>query len=188
VEIAAFFSLDTVYFLTGLLLVLFATRTWTDQSNSVRMGSGLFWGLLGGVFLFGSYLPPWVTGLMVLAMVALDGLGLVAPSQIPEASEAERAERYVSLGPKLFLPVLTIPLLTGIGAFASARLGFDVNQGSLVGLGFGGVVAMGVALKLTGGTVRELVGEGWRLNEAMGTVNILPPRRPAEYARCLQRD
>ncbi|MDQ3014171.1 MAG: DUF979 domain-containing protein, partial [Acidobacteriota bacterium] len=53
-------------------------------------------------------------------------------------------------------------------------LGLDANRGALVGLGFGGLVAMLIGLRLTGSTWRTMMNEGRRLNEAMGAVNILP--------------
>ncbi len=49
-----------------------------------------------------------------------------------------------------------------------------MNRGALVGLGFGGVAAMIAGLRLSGGTAKMMMEEGRRLNEAMGSVNILP--------------
>jgi uncharacterized membrane protein len=70
--------------------------------------------------------------------------------------------------------VLAIPIVTFAFALIFLAFGMDVNRGALVGLGFGGVEAMFVCLKLTGGGARALMNEGRRLNEAMGAVNILP--------------
>lgn len=166
------FSLEAVYVLTGLLLLCFAVLTLTDHSHSHRVGSALFWAVLGVIFALGGVLPHWVTGLLVLLLVTLDGAGQVGKSA-PVQLEAA-VERVQSIGPRIFWPVLAIPLVTVAFAVVFRVLSLDANRGALVGLGFGGLVAMGLALWLTKSTPRDLLDAGRRLNEAMGAVNILP--------------
>jgi uncharacterized membrane protein len=165
-------NLEAVYVLTGLVLLVFATLTFLDRQHSHRFGTGLFWLLLGLVFLFGGVLPHWVTGCLVLGMVALDGAGRVRPG--PGARPAERVESVRQLGNRIFLPVLLIPATTFLFAAFCRVLGQDVNRGTLVGLGYGGVMAMLAALGLSRASPRRLFEEGRRLNETMGAVNILP--------------
>jgi uncharacterized membrane protein len=168
------FSLNAVYVLTGLVLLIFAVMTFADRGNPHRGGTGLFWLILAVIFIFGSLLPHWLVGLLVLLMVAIDGAGRVSRGSYNEASKAEQAEQAGRLKDRIFLPVLVIPLVTFAFAviFRAARL--DVNTGALVGLGFGGVAAMCAALLLTRSSPRSLMNEGRRLNDAMGAVNILP--------------
>lgn len=170
---ASIFSLDAVYVLTGIVLLVFAVLTFVDRTNPRRVGSGCFWLTLGIIFVFGSVMPYWLTGLLVLFLVALDGLGRVGRGdhQVDEAAQSEGARR---LGNRIFIPVLAIPIVTFAFALIFRWLGMDVNRGALVGLGFGGLAAMFACLKLTGGGARALMNEGRRLNEAMGAVNILP--------------
>jgi uncharacterized membrane protein len=165
------FSLEMVYGLTGIVLLGFAVLTFADRGNSRRLGSGLFWLLLGIVFLFGGVMPHWLTGLLVIAMVAIDGLGQVGRSE--RAESMERKERS-PLGAKIFLPVLAIPFVTFAFALLFRGLGLDANRGALIGLGLGGAVAGLMAKTLTGSSFRSLMEEGRRLNESMGAVNILP--------------
>jgi uncharacterized membrane protein len=176
-------NLESVYVLTGLVLWIFAGLTFRDRSHPRRAGTGLFWLTLGFIFIFGGALPHWITGLLVLGMVAIDGAGRVKPGGYEGASKSEQFKQARRLGDKIFLPVLMIPLVTfGLaGLFrvgVALRLaGFDagkMNQAALVGLGLGGIVAMIVGLKLTGGSSRTMMEEGRRLNDAMGAVNILP--------------
>lgn len=167
------FSLDAVYVLTGVVLFIFAWMTFADRTNPRRVGSGCFWLTLGIIFAFGSLMPHWLTGLLVLFMVALDGAGRVSRGahQSDQASQAEHARR---LGNRVFVPVLAIPIVTFAFALTFRWLGMDANRGALVGLGFGGLAAMFAALILTRSDARSLMNEGRRLNEAMGAVNILP--------------
>lgn len=170
---ASIFSLDAVYVLTGIVLLVFAVLTFVDRTNPRRVGSGCFWLTLGIIFVFGSVMPYWLTGLLVLFLVAIDGLGRVGRGdhQVDEAAQSEQARR---LGNRIFIPVLAIPIVTFAFALIFRWLGMDANRGALVGLGFGGLAAMFACLKLTGGGARALMNEGRRLNEAMGAVNILP--------------
>ncbi|HMG36183.1 MAG TPA: DUF979 domain-containing protein [Blastocatellia bacterium] len=170
-------NLNTVYILTGILLYIFAFLTLTEPSHTSRKGTAAFWLILGSIFLFGGVLPHWVTGLLVLVMVAIDGAGRVRRGAYEGASRAVQVLEARRLGDKIFLPVLMIPLVT-FGLAGAVRLaGFDaarMNQAALVGLAFGGIVAMAVVKKLTGGTFSMLMQEGRRLNDAMGSVNVLP--------------
>jgi uncharacterized membrane protein len=168
------FSLQTVYVLVGLVLVVFATMNFRDRLNPRRVGSGLFWLILGLIFIAGSLLPHWLTGMLVLLMVALDGTGQVRRGSSEEVSKAEQEKEAARLGNKIFLPVLVIPLVTFVFAGAFWIAGADMNRGALVGLGFGGVAGAAVALRLTRNSLRTLLDEGRRINDAIGPFNILP--------------
>lgn len=181
------FSLDAVYVLTGIVLFVFAAMTFTDHSNPRRIGSGLFWLILGVIFAFGSLMPYWLTGLLVLSMVAIDGLGRVSRGLVDESVTGARNVREpggqdvrapvhapAAFGNQIFVPVIAIPVVTFAMAILFRQMGMDANRGALVGLGFGGLAAMIIALGLTGSSVRSMMNEGRRLNEAMGAVNILP--------------
>ena len=170
----ALFSLDTVYVLTGLVLWVFAALTVRDSANNRRIGSAFFWFILGLIFIFGSVLPHWLTGLLVLAMVAIDGTGGVSRGDYNESTKAEQTEHARRLGDRIFVPVLMIPAVTVVFALVFRLLSLDVNRGALVGLGFGGLTAMASCLLITRDKARVLMNEGRRLNDAMGAVNILP--------------
>jgi len=170
-------SLEFVYVLTGLLLWIFALLSFRDRSHTSRIGNGVFWLMLGTIFVFGGVLPHWVTGLLVLMMVAIDGAGRVKRGGYEGASKAEQLLHSRRLGHRIFLPVLMIPLVTFALAGAFRIAGVDagrINQAALVGMALGGVVAMVVGMKLTGGSAGMMMEEGRRLNDAMGAVNILP--------------
>jgi uncharacterized membrane protein len=173
---AAVFSLDAVYVLTGLVLWVFAALNFRDRENANRRGSALFWLVLGVVFVLGSVMPHWLTGLLVLLMVGLDGAGWVGHKARAEGTtksgQAEPKEQ--TLGNKIFLPVLLIPALAFGFALAFRLAGGDTSRGALVGLGFGGAAALLAGLYLTKGGAREAFGEGRRLNDSMGSVIILP--------------
>jgi uncharacterized membrane protein len=173
----AVFSLSAVYMLTGAVLWVFAVMTYRDRGNARRIGSSLFWLILGTTFVFGGILPHWVTGLLVFAMVAIDGLGRVARGTSPEATLQEQRAEARRLGDKIFIPVLMIAIITFALAASALTLKWfagDVNRAALVGLGLSSIVAVVVGMKLTGGSLQMTMQQGRRLNDAVGTVSILP--------------
>ena len=162
--------------LTGLVLLVFAFLNFRDRSIKQRLGTAFFWLILGLIFIAGSMLPHWITGLLVLLMVAIDGAGRVGRRDADETTKSGQApQKEHTIGNRIFLLVLSIPLVTFAFALVFRRLGLNSNDGAIVGFGFGGVVAVLVGLALTKGTLREAFHEGRRLNDAMGAVNILPP-------------
>ncbi|HEX8131603.1 MAG TPA: DUF979 family protein [Pyrinomonadaceae bacterium] len=173
---AALFSLDAVYVLTGLVLWVFAALNFRDRANANRMSSALFWLVLGIIFALGSLMPHWLTGVLVLLMVGIDGAGRVGhkPRKGETTNTGQVAQKERTPGNKIFLPVLLIPLLAFGFALAFRLFGGDTSRGALVGLGFGGAAALGAGLALTKGSARDAFEEGRRLNDSMGSVIILP--------------
>ena len=172
----ALLSLNTVYVLTGLVLLVFATLNFTDRSNKHRVGTALFWLILALIFILGSVLPHWLIGMLVLVMVVIDGVGRVGHKRADEITKSGQVEQKVrSLGNRIFLIVLAIPFVTFSFAIAFRGLGLNTNDGAIVGLGFSALVAIVVGLAITRGTLGEAFQEGRRLNDSMGSVNILPP-------------
>lgn len=163
-------SLDAVYALVGFVLLVFSVLTFRDRQHERRFASGLFWLILALIFMLGGLLPHWISGLMVIALVAIDGMGRV----IRSSSTANVVNESQRPGNRIFLPVLVIPIATFATAIAFRLQGMDASRGALVGLGIGGVAGMIVAVATTRGTVAAMMDAGRRLNESMGAVNILP--------------
>ena len=82
-------NLDTVYVLTRIVLIVFAEINLRDEENPHCVASSLFWFLLAVAFTFGSVIPHWATGLLVLAMVAIDGVGRVTRGEYNETPKAQ---------------------------------------------------------------------------------------------------
>jgi uncharacterized membrane protein len=172
--LSALFSLNAVYVMTGIVLLVFAALNFKDRGNKHRVGTALFWFIFGLIFTLGSVLPTWVVGVMVLLMVAIDGAGRVGRGSEELSGSGQVKAKESKVGNKIFLPVLCIPFLTFAFALAFRRLGMSTSDGPLVGLGYGGVVAVLLGIALTRGTLHEAFHEGRRMNDSMGAVNILP--------------
>lgn len=160
--IEALLSLPMAYALVGILLLAMAWRT----AQEGRLGSAAFWAILGLLFAWGSVLPYRVSGVLVVALVVLDGLGLVRPGRPLEPGKEPHQ--------RALWPVLAIPLVTFGAALAFQQLGWDSSRGAVVGLALGSLAGMGLALALFRARPLLLLDDGRRLNDAMGAVSILP--------------
>lgn len=68
-------TLNTVYFIAGLLFAAFAIFNLRDNSNPKRYVNALFWGIYALTFLAGTELPHFVTGLMAILLAVIAGTG-----------------------------------------------------------------------------------------------------------------
>ena len=82
-------KLDLFYFLCGLGLIMVAVTAASDPHHPRRIGSALFWSILGFIFMAGHRIPDVVTGYLVIAVVLLAALGQVKPSRRPDVRAAE---------------------------------------------------------------------------------------------------
>jgi uncharacterized membrane protein len=173
-------TLEHFYRLCGALFLIVAAQTMGDRSNPKRFTSGAFWGLFGLSFIFGKALPPFVVGLMVLAMAGIAGAGLLRGGKAQTATDQERVAFADRFGNKLWVPALTIPAVAVVSALvlAKVKLGgaplFQTGKETIIGLGLAGVVALGVGLALTRPKPAVPFQEGRRLLEAIGWAALLP--------------
>ena len=172
--IEALTSLDAVFVASGAILIVFSVCTFRDRTNPSRVGTAVFWGLLGLSFALGSILPAWVTGTLVVSMAVVDGLGLVRHGVHKETSPEERVHAADRFGWRIFLPVLMIPALTYLPSLIPWGPGVSGDRVVFVSLGYASIAAGFVALALTRARPIALVHEGRRLTDAIGAVVILP--------------
>ena len=173
-SLADIFDLEIVFVASGLVLLLFAGFTLADRAHPSRIGTALFWGLLGTLFVLGSHLEPWVSGLLVVILVGVDGLGKVRPGSHRERPAAQRIASAEKLGLRLFVPVLLIPALTFAALEIFEGPGLVQNNVLYVSLAASSIVAAAVALAFTRSHPIWLAREGLRLADAVGPVLILP--------------
>jgi len=173
-------TLQHLFYLVGFLLAIVAVMTARDASNPKRWTSAAFWGIYAVVFLVGDVLPvTWVgAAAVVMALIAgFGGVGMGRPAMRPEGEIRASARR---LGNRLFLPALTIPLVTMLGTLSAKWLVvggvplLDPKNATLVSLGVGCVLSLAFACALTRETPAQGVREMRRLMEALGWALVLP--------------
>lgn len=140
----------------------------------------MFWGLYAVVFLVGERLPPELVGVGVIVMALLAGFGGVGIGKHRALSETESKASAKRLGHKLFIPALSIPLVTVIGTvlMKNIKIGdaflLDPKNITLVSLGLGCIIALALTCWLTRDTPAQGMRESRRLTDALGWAVVLP--------------
>ena len=173
-------SIEYFYWLAGALLLVTAGMIVSDRTHPKRWTSGLFWALFALVFLIGDRLSPFVVGVGVLVMAAIAGIGGVGRGTHAELHIKAARASAGRLGHKLFIPALSIPLVTVIGSILlkNTQIGgvplLDPKNTTFVSLGIGCMVALVLACILTRDTPLQGLRESRRLTEALGWTMVLP--------------
>jgi len=180
-------KVEWFYWLIAAFFIAVAVLVVRDQTNPRRLSSAAFWGLLGLCFPYSSFvvaktLPAWPLGLAVVAIACIAGFGgLAHGTQEKTTTPRERQRLADRFGNKLFVPVLVIPLVTGLFATLGPKLsvgGRPVLQPlseTVIGLGASALVALAVAMWLLHDRHLAVpLHEGRRLTENIGWAAVLP--------------
>ena len=154
--------LELIYIFIGLICLYTGIKNFKDKTNKNRIGTAIFWCLLGVVIGFGNWIPNKINGALIIVLTLpaiFKKVGTGEKKSIPQEKIQEFANK---LGIKLFLPALSI----GIFAIIFALLSFS----PLVGIGVGVIVGI-ILLRIYSkeNTINVF------LNEAADTLSILGP-------------
>ena len=173
-------TLEHVYWLSGAMMGGVAMVNYRDRTNPRRINNTAFWGIYAVTFLIGTYLPDLANGFLVIAMVlvaSVRGLGQgKQPGPTREALEAS-ARRW---GNKLFVPALTIPLVTVAGTILFKRVQIDgsalvdLKQVTVISLAIATIIALALGMLMLKPSLSTPVKEARRLLDAVGWAAVLP--------------
>ena len=172
--------LEFFYVVLGLMLAVSAVMTLRDTHNPKRYSSALFWALYAVIYLIGERLLPAVAGALMVVMALIAGFGGVSLGRYGSLPKEERAASARRLGHWLFIPALTIPVVTMIGATLLKDVKFgampllDPKNLTIVSLGCASLLAVGAACWLTRSTPVQAMREWRRLTDSLGWAVVLP--------------
>jgi uncharacterized membrane protein len=173
-------TLPWLYVVTGAMFAAFAVLSFRDRTNPKRFGNGLFWALVATSFWFGDLIGDLGNGILVLAIVAVAGAHLLGRGETLSTSIEQRVDFAKRLGSRLFLPALIIPITAFFGTllFNYTPLKetglIDPKATTLVLLGIGVLIALGVCYAWLRPPAAAPVDEGRRLMDSIGWAGILP--------------
>ncbi|WP_233883257.1 DUF979 domain-containing protein [Paraburkholderia flagellata] len=173
-------TLNWLFWLLGIVLLIVGGMIAMDREHPRRFTAGGFWMLYALIFLVGDLLPAEVVGVLVLAMALIAGLGGVTAAKPKVLSLETRIASAKRLGNKLFVPALTIPVITVVLTLAASHLVFggkpliDPKNVTLIGFGIGCVIALAIACIITRDTVGQSMKETRRLVDALSWAAVLP--------------
>lgn len=159
--------LQVFYVLVGLFMYLVAYKTVTDKAHTAKIGTTVFWTILGSIFVFGSYLPGAIVGMLLLVIGVLTATKQVKIGNVNAPDEAFTVAKAKELGNKIFMPSIMIAVIVVVIAKFT-------TLGGVVAIGLAAVVTLVVTLFLTKAPIRTVADDGNRMLQAIGAMCILP--------------
>jgi len=162
--------LEIVYVIIGLVCIYAAMRNLRDQTNEKRIGTAIFWGVLGLLFIIGRWIPSEVAGGLVIVMVLPPIFKQVgAGKDTMKPSEHKMHEGFQALGSRIFIPAFSI----GVVALLFALF---TSISSLVGITVGvfiGMIILAVMRPKANGP-RVFLEDSRRMLDIVGPLVMLP--------------
>ena len=159
--------LEMFYIIIGIMMLNTAILTLRDKNHKAKIGTAIFWTLLGVIFVFGPYIPSVVVGGMLVVIAVLTLTKQVKPGTVKALDEKFGEEQAKKLGLKVFVPSLVIALAAlGIAQFTAIS--------GTAAIGVAAVIAAIVTFVVTKAKPRVLVEESDRMLQSVGAVSILP--------------
>ena len=159
--------LEIFYIIIGIMMLNTAVLTLRDKNHKAKIGTAIFWALLGIIFVFGPYIPSVVVGAMLVVIAVLTLTKQVKPGPVKALDEKFGEEQAEKLGLKVFIPSLVIALVAlGIAQFTPIS--------GTAAIGVAAVIAVIVTFIITKAKPRVLVEESDRMLQSVGAVSILP--------------
>ena len=161
------FLLEVFYIIIGIIMLNTAILTLQDKTHKAKIGTFLFWGLLGIIFIFGPYIPSALVGGMLVVIAALTLTKQVKPGAIKALDEKFGEEQAKKLGVKIFIPSLCIALASlGIAQFTPIS--------GTAAIGLAAFIAIVVTFVITKAKPKVFFEESDRMLQSVSTTSILP--------------
>lgn len=173
-------TLEHIYWLTGLMMAGVAIVNARDKTNPRRFNNTAFWGIYAVTFLAGSRLPDIASGFLVIAMVLVASIRGLGQGKKEGATREELEASARRWGNRLFIPALTIPLVTVLGTFIFKKITLngsplvDVKQVTVISLAIATLIALGVGMVMLRPPLLAPIKEARRLLDAVGWAAVLP--------------
>ena len=173
-------TLEHIYWLTGLMMAGVAVVNLRDPSNPRRFNNTAFWGIYATTFLIGSHLPDLANGFLVMGMVLVASIRGLGQGKRESSSREERETSARHWGSKLFIPALTIPVVTVLGTLILKKITVhgsplvDVKQVTVISLAIATLIALAVGMAMLRPPLSAPIKEARRLLDAVGWAAVLP--------------
>ncbi|MEE1237449.1 MAG: DUF979 family protein, partial [Turicibacter sp.] len=159
--------LFVIYAIIGLICISLAVSAMRSKEQPARIGTGLFWAILGIIFILGDYIPANIIGILIIVMAVLSASKQVRMVSFKTSTDEFKQESAAKIGNKLFIPALVLAIL----AFVIAQF---TELGSYNAIGLSGIGALIVILIISKSNVKEANTEATRLLSQVGPTAILP--------------
>lgn len=127
--------LDVVWIIVGLIAFYAGIKNLLDKENPSCIGTAIFWCSFGVVTALGSWLPPKVSGALVIVMCMPAIFKKVKVGRVNAPTKEYTKAQYSKIGMKIFVPALTVAVMSLFFALFS-------NVSSMVGITIGVAISM----------------------------------------------
>ncbi|MDD7463971.1 MAG: DUF979 domain-containing protein [Anaerococcus sp.] len=159
--------LEVIYILIGLQFFYTGYKVVKSDDDKKKMTTSIFWFMLAVLFIFGSYIPAYINGILVV-IIGLLNLGNSVVNKAQETATEEEQEKaskkYKNL---IFIPVISMAVI----ALLIANF---VEGSSKAALGISTAIAILIAMLITKAKHKEVAAESDRLVQSVGPLGILP--------------
>lgn len=141
---------EVFYTLCGLVCLDASFRAFT-KNEEARIGTSLFWLLVGCIFIFGKLMPSEVTGVILVIMGCLTVTKQVRMGSFTEVSSDVKEKESRKIGNKIFIPAVSVGVLALAFSFVKVSengLVFALPS-SKAGVSLDGAVMVGLACILS---------------------------------------
>ena len=162
------------YSIIGLVFILVGVKALKDEGCSKKYTTAAFWFLLAFTFICGPWVPKWLVGAAIIVMAVLTAINGVVQSKndVPDPREVRaNADKF---GYKIFIPAGCIALVAVVGATLGSKVPALSWLTANNAIGLSGLVALVVAIALTGCAPKYAAIDGARLMDNVNTTGILP--------------
>lgn len=159
--------LEFFFILIGIQLIFTAIRVFADQTNPTRLGSGLFWLIIGVEFALGTYIPAVINGALVVLLGVLTLFKQVNMGDVFNPSEKDAKAASSRLNNRIFIPVVLL-------ALSALLIASIIPESSMSVIGIASVIGTIAAFIIIKPKQKEIFIESDRMVQQVGTTGILP--------------
>lgn len=160
--------LDVVWIIVGLIAFYAGIKNLLDKENPSRIGTAVFWCSFGVVTALGSWLPPKVSGALVIVMCLPAIFKKVKVGRVNVPSKEYTKAQYSKIGMKIFVPALTVAVMSLFFALFS-------NVSSMIGITIGVGISMALLMVYSrDNKPKVFLDDSERFLSLMGPLCMLP--------------
>jgi uncharacterized membrane protein len=161
------YLLEFFFMVSGLQFTYAGYCSLKDKTNKKSIGTAMFWFILGILFVFGRWISPILSGLLVVGLGLITLFNQFGASTEYKEDTKKSAAAAIKHRNNVFIPVVVM----AVSAIAIAML---IPESSSSVIGIGAFLALFVALFIFRPSTQEVLNESNRMVQQVGTTSILP--------------
>lgn len=160
---------EIIYFLCGMISIITAIRGLKNEKG--KIGTFLFWFILGITFIFGKVIPYKYTGGFLIILGIITVTKQLQPGTFPVIPTEFKTAQSEKFKNKIFIPAALI----GIAAFLILQFKIGkVSIPSAVGIGGGSIIALIAAILIIKPNFKETNEDTAKMLMQTGAAALLP--------------